>query len=68
VLAALNMCDEGEVILNQVLSLYRSDDIISGIAEEGLAVCRTLRAGGQVPTATPPAEEDMMDDMDEGTP
>ncbi|TAK14153.1 MAG: hypothetical protein EPO32_02770 [Anaerolineae bacterium] len=64
VLAALNMCDEGEVILNQVLSLYRSDDIIRGIAEEGLAVCRTLRAGGQVPTATPPVEED----MGEGTP
>lgn len=69
VLAALNMCDEGEDILNQVLALYANDDIISGIAQESLTVCQLLRAGGQVPTATPPpADEDMMDDMGEGMP
>ncbi|MBI3158702.1 MAG: hypothetical protein HYZ26_03760 [Chloroflexi bacterium] len=65
VLAALNQCDAAEPILNQVLALYRNDEIIAGIAQESLNVCRILRESGGIPTATPPSDE--MDDM-QGTP
>ncbi len=65
VLAALNMCDEAEPILNQVLAVYSNDPVVSGIARESLNVCTILRDRGSVPTATPPAPADEMDDMDE---
>lgn len=65
VLAALNMCDEAEPILNQVLAVYGNDDVVAGIARESLNVCAILRDRGSVPTATPPAPADEMDEMDE---
>jgi tetratricopeptide (TPR) repeat protein len=40
VLAALNECQKAEEILNQVGNAFSSDEIIMGIVEEGLFICR----------------------------
>jgi tetratricopeptide (TPR) repeat protein len=65
VLAALDQCDLAEPVLNEVQRVYANDELISGIVQESLFICQTLRTGGDLPTSTPPPTEQMEDMQDD---